>query len=211
MKIDFTQEAWWVKDGHKTPDSTTSSFAGVVSCESIKVGLTYAALLGLLVVGGDIQNAYLQALSSEMHFIVCGPEFGVESVGRVAMICCALYGGKVARRDFWHHLRECMGWLGFTSSQANPDIWFRLSKRSTGGEYYKYVLLYVDNVLVISEKAEAVLWKEIGKYWVLKEGLIGSLSKYFGGKLREVMLKSGVKSQGVWLVPVCPVGCQECC
>jgi hypothetical protein len=28
---------------------------------------------------------------------------------------------------------------------------------STGEEYYEYVLLYVDNVLVISEKAEAVL------------------------------------------------------
>ena len=31
VKMDFTQKAWWVKDGHKTPDSTTSSFAGVVS------------------------------------------------------------------------------------------------------------------------------------------------------------------------------------
>ena len=31
VKMDFTRKAWWVKDGHKTPDSTTSSFAGVVS------------------------------------------------------------------------------------------------------------------------------------------------------------------------------------
>ena len=50
-----------------------------------------------------------------------------------------------------------MGRLGFTSSRADPDVWLRLSKRSTGEEYYDYVLLYVDNVLVISEKAEAVL------------------------------------------------------
>ena len=35
VKMDFTRKAWWVKDGHKTKDSTTSSFAGVVSCESI--------------------------------------------------------------------------------------------------------------------------------------------------------------------------------
>jgi len=102
--MDFTQKAWWVKDGHKTPDSTTSSFAGVVSRESIRIGLTYAALLGLPVIGGDIQNTYLQAPSSEKHFIVCGPEFGTENVGRVALICRALYGGKVAGRDFWHHL-----------------------------------------------------------------------------------------------------------
>jgi hypothetical protein len=31
VKMDFTRKARWVKDGHKTPDSTTSSFAGVVS------------------------------------------------------------------------------------------------------------------------------------------------------------------------------------
>jgi hypothetical protein len=70
VKMDFTRKARWVKDGHKTPDSSTSSFAGVVSCEIIRIGLTYAALLGLLVIGGDIQNAYLQSLSSEKHFIV---------------------------------------------------------------------------------------------------------------------------------------------
>ncbi len=31
VKMDFTRKARWVKDGHKTPDSLTSSFAGVVS------------------------------------------------------------------------------------------------------------------------------------------------------------------------------------
>ena len=40
VKMDITQKARWVKDGHKTPDSTTSSFAGVVSRESIRIGLT---------------------------------------------------------------------------------------------------------------------------------------------------------------------------
>ena len=55
-------------------------------------------------IGGDIQNAYLQAPSSEKHFIVCGPEFGAEIVGRVVLIQRALYGGKVAGQDFWHHL-----------------------------------------------------------------------------------------------------------
>ncbi len=115
------------------------------------------ALLGLPVLGADICNAYLQAPSSEKHFIICGPEFGIENVGHVALIHCALYGGKVAGRDFWHHLRNSMGQLGFTSSRADPNVWHRLLKRSTGEEYYKYVLLYVDGVLVISENADNVL------------------------------------------------------
>ena len=194
VKMDFTRKARWVKDGHKTPDPTTSSFAGVVSRESTRIELTYAALLGLPVIGGDIKNAYLQAPSSEKHFIVCGAEFGVENIGRVALIRRALYGGKVAGRDFWHHLRECMARLGFMSSRADPDVWFRLSKRSTGEDYYEYVLLYVDDVLVISERADAVLRKEIGKDWILKPESIGPPSQYLGGKLREVTLANGMKA-----------------
>jgi hypothetical protein len=81
-----------------------SSLAGVVSCDSIRIALTHAALLDLPVMGADIRNAYLQAPSSEKHFIICGPEFEIENEGRVALIRRALYGGKVAGRNFWHHL-----------------------------------------------------------------------------------------------------------
>ena len=47
---------------------------------------------------------------------------------------------------------------------------------------------------MILERAEFVLRKEIGKYWVLKEELIGPPSKYLGGNLRQVMLLNGVKA-----------------
>ncbi len=159
VNMDFTRKARWVKDGHKTPNSTTSSFAGVVSRDSICISLTYAALLGLPIIGADIRNAYLQALSLEKHFIICGPEFGLENEGHVALIWCILYGGKVAGHNFWHHLHDCMGQLGFTSSHANLDVWLWLSSQSTREEYYKYVLLFVDDVLVISENADNVLRK----------------------------------------------------
>jgi hypothetical protein len=54
VKMDFTRKARWVKDGHKTPDSATSSFAGVISRDSICIALTHAALLGLPVMGANI-------------------------------------------------------------------------------------------------------------------------------------------------------------
>jgi hypothetical protein len=78
VKMDFTRKARWVKDGHKTPNFTTSSFAGFVSHNSICISLTHVSLLGLPVIGADIRNAYLQAPSLEKHFIICGPEFGLE-------------------------------------------------------------------------------------------------------------------------------------
>ncbi len=55
--------------------------------------------MGLPVIGADIRNAYLQAPSSEKHYIICGPEFGIENEGCVGIIRRALYGGKVAGQD----------------------------------------------------------------------------------------------------------------
>jgi hypothetical protein len=141
------------------------------------------------VIGADIRNAYLQAPSSEKHFIVCGPEFGIKNEGRVALIWRALYGGKVAGRDFWHHLRDCMGQLGFTSSRADPDVWLRLLKWSTGEEYYEYVLLYVDDVLVISENAESVLRKEIGQHLYFEMSPLDRLPNIWEVNFEKVRLK----------------------
>ncbi len=44
VKMDFTRRAHWVKDGHKTLDTATSSFASVVSRDSICIALMHAAL-----------------------------------------------------------------------------------------------------------------------------------------------------------------------
>jgi hypothetical protein len=87
-----------------------------------------------------------------------------------------------------------MGQLGFTSSRADPDVWLRLSKQSTGEEYYKYSLLYVDNVLVISKNANYVLRKEIGQHFVSREESIWPPSQYLGGKLCKVTLENGNKA-----------------
>jgi len=82
VKMDFTRKARWVLDGHKTPDPVGSTYAGVVSRESVRIAFTYAALNNLDVWAADIQNAYLQAPSSQKHYIVCGAEFGLENVGK---------------------------------------------------------------------------------------------------------------------------------
>ena len=75
-----------------------------VPIESFQIFLTHAALHGVPVMAADVLNAYLQAPTSEKHFVICGPEFGIENIDKKAIITRDLYGGKVARRDFWHHL-----------------------------------------------------------------------------------------------------------
>ena len=193
VKMDFTRKARWVKDGHLTPDPEGSTYAGVVSRESIRIALTYAALNGIDVMAADIQNAFLQAPSTEKHYVVCGPEFG-EHCGKRAIIKRALYGGKSAGADFWNHLREYMTHLGFKSCKADPDVWMRSAMKDDGTEYWEYVLLYCDDALVISHRAEDVLRNEIDRCFPLKPGSIGPPKIYLGNKVSKVTMENGVEA-----------------
>jgi len=56
VKMCFTRKARWVLDGHKTRDPDGSTYAGVVSRDSIRIALTYAALNGLDVTAADIRK-----------------------------------------------------------------------------------------------------------------------------------------------------------
>eukprot|EP00957_Ditylum_brightwellii_P094991 7233798-Ditylum_brightwellii.AAC.1 len=121
VKINFMRKARWIVDRHKTPDPVGSTCASVVSRESVRIAFTYTSLNYLDVWATYIQNAYLQAPSSQRHCIVCSAKFGLENVGKRALIRRALYDGKSTGKDFHNHLRECMRHLGFTSFPADPD------------------------------------------------------------------------------------------
>ena len=72
VNMDFTWKSHWVKYGHRTPDPKYPNYAGVVSRDSVRIALNYAALNDVDVTAANIQNAYLQAPSSEKHYVICG-------------------------------------------------------------------------------------------------------------------------------------------
>ena len=61
IKMDFTRKSRLVAEGCRTPNSVRSTYAGVVSRESVRIAFTYVALNGLDVWAADVQNAFLQA------------------------------------------------------------------------------------------------------------------------------------------------------
>ena len=164
-----------------------------MSRESIRIALTYASLNGLAVFGADIQNAYLQAPTSEKHYIICGPEFGLENIGNIAVIVRALYGGKAAGADYWKHVRMAMLDMNFESCKADPDVWFRPASKPDGTKYYQYILLYTDDILCIMEDPETFLRNEFGERFKLKETSIAPPSQYLGNKVSQVTLDNGTK------------------
>ena len=85
-----------------------------------------------------------------------------------------------------------MHYLKFSSCPEDPDVWMWPAEKSDGTAYYEFVLLYVDDALVISENVEEILREEIGKYFELKEESIGHPSLYLGGRVHQVKLDNGV-------------------
>ena len=63
-------------DGHRQPSPEGSTYAGVVSRESVRIAFTYAALNDVDVWACDIQTAYLHNHITEKCYVVCGKEFG---------------------------------------------------------------------------------------------------------------------------------------
>jgi hypothetical protein len=76
------RKARLVAGGHMTEDPNTSTYASVVSRESVRIGLLIAALNGLDILSADIQNAYLTSPCQEKVYTILGPEFGAAREAR---------------------------------------------------------------------------------------------------------------------------------
>ncbi|GFH50414.1 pol protein [Chaetoceros tenuissimus] len=105
-----------------------------------------ASLNGLDVFACDIGNAYLNANCRKKLWTLAGPEFGSEK-GSVMIIARALYGLKSSGAAWRAKLAE----IGYFPSQADPDVWMKAANKEDGTPYYKYMLVYVDDILHIAK------------------------------------------------------------
>ena len=54
--------------------------------------------------------------------------------------------------------------IGFFPSKGDPDVWMRATTKPVGYKYYEYVLIYVDDILCCSHRAEEVMKTIEGLY-----------------------------------------------
>ena len=83
-----------------------------------------------------------------------GEEFPKKYWGRPAKVVRALYGLPIAGNNFRLHLNNCLKEFGYTPCKADPDVYFRVTVKSTGERYYGYLIAYVDNIICSREKPD---------------------------------------------------------
>jgi hypothetical protein len=57
---------------------------------------------------------------------------------------------------------------------ADPDVWFRGAVKSVGMQYYEYLLVYMDDMLMISHEPQITM-DTLGRQYHMKEGRVGNL------------------------------------
>jgi len=150
VKLDLTRKARFVAGGHWTDPPTQVTYSSVVTRESVRIAFTIAALNNLEILSADIGNAYLQAPVREKVHTTAGPEFGPQRIGQTVIVVCAMYGLKSSGAAWHAQLSSTLQDMGFITSLADPDVWLRPACKPSGSEYYEYILVYVDDILVIS-------------------------------------------------------------
>jgi Reverse transcriptase (RNA-dependent DNA polymerase)/GAG-pre-integrase domain len=143
-----------------------STFASVIRYSTLRILLAKAAVEDLEIEQMDVDTAFLNpTLKEEIYMEI--PDFfellypDVNFKGKCLRLRKSLYGLKQAPREWLLEVQNFFASIGFTSSSADPNLFIRNNT---------YILLYVDDMLIIGDKASVATAKaEIGARWKCKD------------------------------------------
>ena len=107
------------------------------------------------------------------------------------MIVKALYGLKSSGARWHEHMAQTLRDMGYISCKADPDVWMKAKVKPTGEEYWEYVLVYSDDILVISHDPHVVMVGLTHAY-TLKEGSVAKPKTYLGADIAEHVFQDAV-------------------
>ncbi|HSN67533.1 MAG TPA: reverse transcriptase domain-containing protein [Fusibacter sp.] len=183
VKMDLTRKARFVAGGHTTDPPDSLTYSSVVTRESVRIAFLMAKLHELDICAADVTNAYLNANCRENIWTEAGPEFGSEQ-GKIMKIKRALYGLKSSGAAWRALLASTLEEMGFKSSLADPDVWTRAATKPAGLQYYEMVLVYVDDILVVSHDTKSIM-DELAKVYRLKPESVGPPTRYLGATISK--------------------------
>ena len=184
VKMTLERKARFVAGGHQTEPPKDITFASVVSHDSIRLAFLVAALNDQEILSADISGAYLNAKAAEKVYTIAGKEFGTDREGQVIIITRALYGLKSSGKAWRDHMAATLRDHGYTSCRADPDVWMRPKTKVNGCQYWSYILVYTDDILVVDHEPQKVM-EYLASRYTLKPGSVKEPDTYLGAQVSK--------------------------
>ena len=191
IKMDgkFTRKARFVANGNETESLPAwDTYASVVSRETVRLAFLYAALNDLDILTCDVSNAYLNAKAKEKRWMEAGAEFGSDK-GKVMILEKAVYGLKSAASAWRQTLAKTLDDLGYKPSRADENLYQREATGKNGDKYYEWLLVYVDDLMCVSEKPQDTM-TGIAKVYELRDS-VKPPDRYLGANVGKWQLHDG--------------------
>ncbi len=162
----------------------------------MQIAFMLAALNDLDILACDIGNATLNAPCQEKIWFVAGPEFGSRQ-GTVIRIVRVLYGLKLSGASLRAMFNNSIQNMGFQPSITDPDFYLRPFAKPNWYRYYECILVYVDDVLIVSHAPEEHL-KVIQANYELNLASVGPPIQYLGADVEKVQKPGGPTGREYW-------------
>ena len=176
IKGDGTLKARWVAGGDGIDSRGVAKSMTVISSMGMRIMFAQAAKDEQKVLSGDLSNAYLHARTRERVCCLLGDEWG-EDKGKYAIIIKAIYGLVSSAYEYHNYVMAAMLEMGWTSSEAQPDIWIRKS-----GDKYDRIGFYVDDLILTGSDPGDII-EELGEYFTFK--FIADPEEYLGAEIKQ--------------------------
>ncbi|CAI7903491.1 unnamed protein product [Closterium sp. NIES-54] len=149
-------------------------FAPVGKGTTLRVMLGTAANRGWRIKQMDITTAFLNGIILEGLYML-QPEGLDDGSGRVCRLKKAIYGLKQAPRAWYHKLEETLLAGGFKKSECDHSLFLLQEK-----EQFLMLLVYVDNILLLSELSAMIEHVEEMLEMQFKCSKMGDVKYYLG-------------------------------
>jgi hypothetical protein len=74
--------------------------------------------------------------------------------------------------------------FGYTSCKADPDVWMQAKTKPDGFQYWSYVLVYTDDLLVIDHEPR-IMMDFLASRYTLKPGSVKEPDSYLGTQVSK--------------------------
>ena len=128
-------------------------FAPVSKYPTVRALLAKAAAEDLEIQQMDIKTAFLNGVIEEELYLQQPPGYEQGDGSLVCRLNRALYGLRQAPRQWHARLKAELELCSFTASEGDPGLFVH-----TGKHAVVYLLVYVDDILIVSSDMELVDW-----------------------------------------------------